>query len=292
MKLTRPMLAADTPSDLSQLTFPLYASIKADGIRCVMIDGQPFSRSLKPIRNRYIATYLAEQRLPNLDGELVVGAMNDPQCMNRTSSGVMSADGQPDFAYHVFDLWDHPGTYHQRHAALTEVELPARVVRLSQQYVTSLGELEELEQQVLAQGHEGLIVRSPNAMYKAGRATPKSQGLTKLKRFADAEALVVGYEERLHNANEATTNALGYTERSSHMANRTPMGTLGALRAQLSPEIEFSIGTGFTDELRSQLWQGRDSLIGKVARYKYFPTGSKERPRHPVFLGFRDLEDL
>lgn len=52
----------------------------------------------------------------------------------------------------------------------------------------------------------------------------------------------------------------------------------------------FNIGTGFNQEERSQLWSIRNELIGKVVKYKYFPVGMKDKPRHPVFLGFRDME--
>ena len=44
--------------------------------------------------------------------------------------------------------------------------------------------------------------------------------------------------------------------------------------------------------LRKQLWEIRDTLIGKMVKYKYFNIGVKVAPRLPVFLGFRDSSDL
>ena len=118
--------------------------------------------------------------------------------------------------------------------------------------------------------------------------------MVKIKRHVDAEAIVIGAEELMHNANEPTTNALGYTERTSHLANQVGMGTLGSLRVQLlsDPDVEFSVGTGMTAEDRTWMWNNREQMVGKIIKYKSFPVGVKDKPRHPVFLGFRDLEDL
>jgi DNA ligase-1 len=54
----------------------------------------------------------------------------------------------------------------------------------------------------------------------------------------------------------------------------------------------FSIGTGFTLAQREALWQAREDLLGRIVSYKYFPSGSKEKPRHPIFVSFRDLDDM
>jgi len=35
-----------------------------------------------------------------------------------------------------------------------------------------------------------------------------------------------------------------------------------------------------------------DNLMGKVVKYKSQPTGVKDKPRFPVFLGFRDKVDM
>lgn len=295
MTLLRPMLAADCKGDLSVLRFPLLASFKLDGIRCLIVNGKPVSRTLKPIRNRFVNQYLSSHDLPSLDGELIVGSATDPNAMQNTTSGVMSADGEPDFTYHVFDLHCSPARFHGRYASLLEVGLPPRVVVHQHQYLRTVAELEDMEEQALTAGYEGLIVRDPLGTYKANRATIKEGGMTKLKQFVDAEAIVIGAEELMHNANEPTTNALGYTERTSHLANQVGMGTLGSLHVRLlsDPACTFHIGSGFTAAQRAQLWAERENLPGRLARFKSFTaSGIKDKPRHPVFLGFRDPEDL
>jgi DNA ligase-1 len=157
--------------------------------------------------------------------------------------------------------------------------------------VTSDSELGNLQDHFLRQGFEGTMLRSPRGLYKQGRSTLNEGWLMKLKQFADSEATVLAVVELMHNANEATVDERGYTKRSSHQENKIPMGRLGALSVKdVHTGVTFDIGTGFNDDERAALW--RVPPIGKVVRYRYFPTGSKEKPRFPVFNGFRDSIDV
>jgi DNA ligase-1 len=135
--------------------------------------------------------------------------------------------------------------------------------------------------------------RAPNGPYKFGRSSTNEGTLLKLKRFEDSEAEIIGVEELLSNQNDANKNALGHTERSSHKANMVPMGTMGCLNVRdLKSKVEFSIGTGFDADTRAEFWKTRKTVIGKIVKYKYFASGSKDKPRFPVFLGFRDKRDM
>ena len=289
----KPMLAASC-DDIDQLKYPLLATPKIDGIRCIIIDGVAMSRSLKPIPNRYIQSIIGKPELNGLDGELLVG-----NTFQQATSGIMSEDGEPDFTYHVFDLWDRAGaTYYDRDEDLrlhVAVLASPRVVALQTVAITSREELDTYSAEQLALGHEGIMVRSPSSPYKQGRATFKEGYLTKIKPFADSEATVVGFEERMHNANTATTNALGRTERSSHKENLVPMGTLGALICSNQakwPGVTFNIGTGFDDATRAYIWANRDRAIGTTAKFKYQAIGTVDKPRIPVFQGWRSAEDM
>ena len=95
------------------------------------------------------------------------------------------------------------------------------------------------------------------------------------------------------NGNEAQTNELGRTKRSTAAAGLSGKGTLGAfLVRDLVTGVDFSIGTGLTAADRQCFWDKRFDLHGSLVKYKYFPVGVKVAPRHPVFLGFRDARDL
>lgn len=293
----KPMLACDAPAVLN---FPLIVSPKLDGIRCTVWGQQPVTRALKPIPNKFVRETLAAARLPAVfDGELVVGEANHPDVYRRTTSGVMSHDGQPDFTFWVFDyVPDGPplpafGARYDRLAKQTGVLLAQHpwLKVLPQTVVHNRDQLDGYEQQMLAEGFEGIIARRPDAPYKHGRSTANEGYLLKVKRFVDTEVEVVGVEELMHNANEAVVNELGHTQRSSAQAGLVPAGVLGALICRWGAHT-FKVGTGFTAEHRAELWQKRDALIGSLAKIKYFEQGMKDLPRHPVWLGFRDGRDM
>jgi DNA ligase-1 len=49
---------------------------------------------------------------------------------------------------------------------------------------------------------------------------------------------------------------------------------------------------GVTDEQRLEWWKNPDQFMGMVVKYKFLPIGIKDKPRHPIFLGFRSPVDL
>lgn len=282
------MLAAQ--ADLRVLKYPVLASPKLDGVRAVVNERQLLSRSLKPIPNRYIADLLARPKLHGFDGELILGDPWGPTVYRDTVSAVMSRDGRPELRYYVFDLWGTPFNYEERwHELLRLTEKLTLPVDLVESIVIeNRAQLDEYEAAAVAKGFEGVMLRSPKAPYKHGRSTVSEGYLLKLKRFEDSEALVIGIEEEMHNANEAQTNELGRTKRSSAKGGLVGKGTMGALVVRdLTTGVEFNIGTGFTAEDRA-----RTDWVGKTVKYKHFPVGTKDKPRHPVYLGLRAAEDL
>lgn len=286
----RPMLACE--ADLTKLRFPLLASAKLDGVRAVVRDGVVYSRSNKPIPNREVQRKFAYLR--HFDGELIVGEPTSPSCYTDTVSVVMSEDKPAtNVTFFVFDHVEHlAATYRRRAEEIDIADAAIDVIRHEQLEVSDLDELLMTEGWALQEGYEGLILRRPDAPYKCGRSTANEGYLLKLKRFKDDEATIIGFEERMHNGNEATTNELGRTKRSSHKENKTGRGDLGAFICRTRDGIEFNIGTGFTDALRVEYWAAQDVLLGQLVKFKYFPVGVKEAPRHPVFLGLRDPRDL
>ena len=163
---------------------------------------------------------------------------------------------------------------------------------LPQTPVNSLGDLLAYKQSTLEVGYEGVMLRPPDGPYKQNRSTLREGYLIKLKRFTDAEAVCIGYGELMHNGNEAVTNELGRTARSSAQAGLIPGGTLGYLLCKTPDGVEFKIGTGFDAADRADLWAEQDKLMGRIVKYKSFPVGVKDAPRHPVWLGFRHPDDM
>ena len=291
----KPMLACSAPKDLNSLPYPLLASVKLDGIRCIIKDGIALSRTLRPIRNYYIQSILGWPEYNGLDGELIVGDPTANDCMRVTNSGVMAIEGKPDFRYYVFDMWNRSVPYNKVLMQILTMESDY-VIPLTQRICKQPKTVSDREEEALATGYEGIILRRPDAPYKFGRSTLKEGYLLKLKRYCQEEAIVIGFEPLQHNDNNAEINALGYTQRSSAQGNKIDLPLLGNLIVkgtfQNQPDVVFSIGTGFTLFEREKLWEQQEDLIGKIVTYKFFPTGSKDKPRHPVYKSFRDPEDL
>lgn len=286
MSAFKPMLSA-TLKNLDDVAFPVLVSPKLDGIRAIIRGGQVVSRNLKPIPNAHIQRLLGG--LPDgLDGELIVGAPVGEDVWNRTNSGVMSADGEPDFRFHVFDIVctedrfaDRIGHVHK----LLVGEYP-HAAALPHRFVNDIETLSKIEDHYVGLGYEGVMLRDPNGRYKYGRSTMREGGLIKMKRWHSTEATVVDFVERMHNGNEATIDELGRTKRSTHKANKTGRGDLGALVCKLG-EQQFELGTGFTDAQRAMIWKNRPDFNGQLVEFKYQNLTPDGIPRFPVFMRFR-----
>jgi DNA ligase-1 len=137
------------------------------------------------------------------------------------------------------------------------------------------------------------MIRDADGRYKSGRSGKIRPELQKIKQFVDSEFVIIGWEPKYHNANEAVINELGLTERSTAKDGMIPLDTMGSLILQMEDGTQFSCGSGFTDEIRENLWNMRNELAGKLAKVKYFDNGPSGYlvPRFPIFLGIRDKSD-
>ena len=267
--IVKPMLAAslknskDEEMTFSDLTYPLGASIKLDGIRCLRINGKTLSRSFKPIPNTYIQSQMNQLTIDNLDGELITyNANGSVRTFNEIQSDIMSEDGEPNFRFEIFDYVKDSlnKPYMKRISDLGVLHLPWFCSLIMPTIINNEIELLAYEEQAIADGHEGIMTRRLDGPYKCGRSTFKSQDLIKVKRFKDSEAIIIGFEEKLRNENEVTIDALGHTERSSAKAGLVPAGTLGNfLVRDMYTNIEFEIGTGIglNDILKQKIWNDK-----------------------------------
>jgi DNA ligase-1 len=289
----RPMLAA-TVESTATLNYPLLGSAKFDGIRALVRNGVVVSRNLKPIPNLKVQRTWGKAKYNGLDGELIVGDPTDALVYRNTNSGVMSVEGNPEVTFRVFDNFEKDAPFSKRLLEVTRFAKANAKMGLVPVYHTKLSneaELLKYETAILELGFEGIMLRSADGSYKQGRATLNEGTLMKLKRFMDAEAMVVGFEELEHNHNTQQRSLLGLAKRSSHKANRVAGGVLGALVCALPGGIKFNIGSGFTQEEREYFWSIRNKLKGRLVKYKYFAVGGYDRPRFPVYLGWRDPID-
>jgi DNA ligase-1 len=293
----KPMLAGSlkAPFTLDAYRFPVLVSPKLDGVRATVQGGVVLSRSLKPIPNLHVQALLGRPELEGLDGELIVGDPAAADAFRVSSSAVMSVTGTPKFVFHVFDKFS-TGSFSSRLAAATAVvdgvSLPY-VQMVPHSLVSEQDTLLALEAISVERGYEGLMIRSPKGPYKQGRSTANEGFLLKLKRFVDGEGEVLDLIEQNANLNTAFTDELGHTKRSSHQAGKAGKGTLGAYMVRnLETGVVHKVSPTGTLAERQAIWDDADNVIGKILTFKFFPTGGKDKPRFPQFVGFRDTSDM
>ena len=285
--MIKPLLAMNAPN-LSALKYPMLASPKLDGIRCLVFGGKAVTRELKLVPNKHIQSRIGNSHLEGLDGELIVGDETAKQVFQNTSSGVMSREGTPEFTYRVFDSFTAQGGYETRLRSIEQFKDHPHVELVEQTLVKNQEEVLELENKYVGMGYEGLMLRSLDGKYKYGRSTVKEGILLKVKRFEDTEAIILDFVEQLHNDNEATINALGHTERSSHKENMVRADTLGSLvvRSEMFQQT-FQLGSGFTAAQRKEIWDNKELYRFQTVKFKFQRAGILDLPRFPIFLGFR-----
>lgn len=278
--------------DLKKLRFPLYASIKWDGIRAVVKNCVVLSASMKPIPNKYIQLMLGREEFEGLDGELtVVGEFNE-------QSPIMTIEGEPDFTYRVFDRWNFPDLFYvDRLHSLGDSGYHRRypfIIIVEQVLCNTLEELQNFENKTLAEGHEGIMPRSIHGFYKYGKSTLTEQYLLKRKPMEDAEAVIKGFVEATENNNEATISETGKTKRSSHKAGKTVgKGMIGAILAWSAEFGNIEIGPGEAKhDLRIKMHEHPEDYIEKIAEYSFQRKGTLNKPRSAIFKRIRHPFDL
>lgn len=309
----KPMLSAKD-FDLSHLKYPLMCSDKYDGIRNCQLPGLGgVSRKVEPIPNLKLRAYFNRPELDGLDGELIYGGPTDHKVRQNTQGAWARIEGpHPDddparpIDFYVFDDFSDPSLpkaeRYLRAKARVEALGDPHIKLIVNRLVHSAEEAVEALADAERRGFEGIMLAGLNEPYKFGRSTASynralkkdgvmlidSMGLGKVKSFSDEEGVIVGYEEEMHNANEATTDALGHTKRSTHKENKVGKGTLGAFWVN-NPKYpkDFKVGSGFTAAQRKEFWEIRDKLMGRPITYKFQPSGMDQVPQFTVFVDFR-----
>lgn len=310
----KPQLAED--AILEQVRFPCVVQPKIDGVRALNIGGTLTGRSLKPFEGFGVTEMWSLPEFVGLDGEMTLGAK--PNCTDRLcnrTTGAMGrfrgATGVPDLHWWVFDhLADHKAPYIERYARLKDTVERLLHPRLHLVPMYTVADADELNQRIAEffdQGFEGTIIRNPNAAYKQGRASQKGQELWRVKPWADAEILVTGITEGQANSNEAKTNALGRTERSSAKAGMTPNGQVGSIQGVLladfrdpytgrllfSKGTDVTVGSGEMTVAEATYYFGHpEEIVGHIVKFKHMTHGVKDKPRFPTYVSHRLPQDL
>lgn len=234
-----------------------WISEKLDGVRGYWDGKQLISRQGNP----FSAPTWFTKDFPNvaLDGELWIarGKFEKISAIVRTHAG-RGNDWQT-ISFMIFDLPNSKATFTQRLSEIRKLvgNSASPYLKMIKQYkLTTQKQLQNKLNKVIEAGGEGLMLHHINAYYQVKR----NQDLMKLKRFDDAEAVVL-----------------------SQIAGKGKhTGRMGALVIQTSEGITFKIGTGFSDKERES-----PPEVGDIITYRYTGKTSNGVPRFASFLRIR-----
>ncbi len=237
-----------------------WVSEKLDGVRAYW-DGERF---LSKQGNVYNAPGWFTEGFPDtpMDGELWMGRGRFAELSGAVRKQV-PVDGEwRRIRYMVFDLpasrQPFSGRVQQMRERFGSLNSPF-LAMVEQQPALSHTELMVRLDAVTESGAEGLMLHHGESLYRAGR----SSDVLKVKRYQDAEAVVVGH-----------TNGAGKYE-----------GMMGALVVELAEGRHFKIGTGFSDAERAA-----PPPLGAVITYKFYGLTATGLPRFASFMRIRNEE--
>ncbi|WOD07215.1 DNA ligase [Marinomonas sp. GJ51-6] len=235
-------------------------SEKYDGVRAIWTGTALVSRQGNTIHapNWFI------EKLPNvwLDGELW-SKRNDFQFIISTVSKNTPIDSEwQKIRYMVFDAPDEEKvmTFEARYQRYTQIVNSldlSHVIPIKQISVSSNQALQQLLEDYVKQGAEGLILHRKLARFESGR----TDNLLKLKPHMDAEAKVI-----------EILNGSGKYD-----------GMMGSILVEMPSGIRFKIGSGFSDEERRS-----PPKIGDYITYKYHGFTDRGVPRFASYLRTRN----
>jgi DNA ligase-1 len=304
MKIFKPLLAPNEKVDLTTLSYPLLASTKLDGIRCIFYKGQILSRSLKQIQNKQLRERLeplrkfSEDNHVIFDGEIYSPKLNFQQITHFTMTQDLGNEVLPDhLRYYCFDmLGGFEDSFETRNDIMegliglyNQITYP-----VEQREVNSAKEVETYFEEVLSQGYEGLILRDPKSLYKFGRGTIKEGIIFKVKPFLELDAQVTGVVQatKVDEMAEKTINELGRSVTSKKKDDRILIEKASAVTVDYNGQ-SLKVTLALTDEEKIEVWKNKESYIGRWIEYKYLAVGMKEGglPRHPTSLRWRIDKD-
>ena len=302
MKKFKPFLAPNKIIDIKELTYPLLASFKLDGIRCIIKDGEMCSRSLKPINNVKLHekfeqlkafTKSASDLQPILDGELLARSMP----FNALSGTVRASDRElpEDMYFYLFDSVineQYDTKFILRTEQLNKLGLmyPDLIKIVEQKLVHTAEEAEAYFQEALLFGCDGLILHSLDGKYKCGRGTINEGIIYKMKPYLtfDAKIIDVIQSTKVNPNAEKKINELGRSVTSKKKEDRILIDKACDFVVMHEGEAELKVMIAMTDEEKKEVWKNKESYIGRYIEYKGLMVGAKDLPRHPVYLRMRD----
>jgi DNA ligase-1 len=299
------MLAHDSANHEKKMTGKKQIEVKLDGVRVLLVirdtkgkNIEMFSRNGKQFHNfdhiiEEVRTVLKDYPVPYplvLDGEIMSASFQDLMRQVQRKENVAAGDA----VLHLFDTvplgcflngsWDKPQHFRSeitRHWVEQHKAVLQHVTALAWETVdldTEEGEQRfvELNKAAVDGGYEGVMIKDVDAPYECKR----SHSWLKAKPFIEVTLEVVGVEEGTGR-------------------NAGKLGALVCCGQDDGKDIRVNVGSGFTDDHRSDIWSAGDAVVGNLVEVRADAvtqnqdgTYSLRFPRFKTFRGFTPGEKL
>ena len=262
-------------------------SEKLNGIRGTYYQGKMYSRQGKEIKGlNHIITEIRAAGMEHmvLDGELRrrnIDHISDNENF-RIGTGILNSEDSDKscIAFTIYDILSEQEFYEQegkltyRHRMRQLMELKDVIEERGLLHIgvvdmlyngTDTNQIKVCLDKMVAEDKEGCMLNR-DVVYKCKR----HKGILKVKRFYTSDLEIIRAEE----------------------GSGKYKGVLGALVVDFNGN-EVSVGSGFTDDDRTNLWQIRDTLPGRIAEVK-FKEVSEDKKTHkaslqfPIFISLRE----
>ena len=278
----------DKPERVEGHEFAITTKIDGGRIIAIKEDGQVsfYTRSGQKYEGLVDLEKEMAERMPNnfvLDGEITLLDYKnyDSKSAYKLAMKITRADGpKHNVKMLVFDgmpveNWKAqycPYSWHARRSTLDTVFSDSDYTYFELLPVlyqgTDTSKILELLDSEIARGQEGVMINICDAPYEFKR----TWNLMKVKKMNTIDLEIIGFEE----------------------GEGRLSGTLGAILVEYKNNV-VRVGSGFSDELRAEIWRDRTFWFGRICEIQYFETSiattglnkGKESLRFPIFKDVR-----
>jgi len=267
----QPMLARDytkVPHQINWRDNMYVAQRKLNGVRCIAEykDQEVILTSRKG--KQYVVPHIEDalyiqvfRHNPGiiLDGELYIHDVE----LGDVTHAVANATEHPELEYHAFDLVNENLEFEIRHQQLEAFELESVLCCVDYESINDEAEMIAAHDKFVSYGYEGVMIRDLHGFYEIGK---RSLSLFKRKVFQDDEFEIIGISKDKDGG--------------------------AILRVKTIADIEFDSRPMGTNQYRLDLYNNKNTLIGKMATIKYstlLATGIPEFNR-TIAIAIRDYE--
>jgi len=275
----------------SKVVFPIAIEPKYDGMRAIIVvkggKGAAYSRTGHELPNvQFMADYIADRTTTDsvYDGELFGTSWNDTLKYVKTTKNLsieMEHYLHENVKFFVFDSMSIDNFYNgqcdlqyrARRRILAEwyerfMDATGPVQLVPASYAHSFEEIDALYDGFLLDGYEGIMVKMLDAPYKGKR----TNGWLKYKPFVSIDCIIIDVLPGREN---------------TRLEN-----TLGKFTVKYR-DVQFNVGSGFSDEDRDAFWAIRDKLPGRCVEIKINKDFGKKisKVNFPVYMRMRPDKD-